>query len=245
LSCMAGPGGCTTTVDGVYLTRERCSLCKISDGYNQSGEGSDHSLRSGVRGLVPFEPYPLGLENFPAPGGSMVRGDVQVPLYTLPLPPRLEFVPQVKYGVKVNSKRGFNPQSPITFSVGGQGGMLLQDAMGEKYEGLVGRDDPMFPGCRRTAISLRIQWPGCEPWTRHVNTVNWKNPRGPITRSTLAHKISKIMDSFIKDDKGKAKVGEHWRVGAGHIELKDLILDSIEHVSRGSWQPRFFVMRRE
>ena len=25
--------------------------------------------------------------------------------------------------------------------------------------------------------------------------------------------------------------------GVGHIELKDLILDGIEHVSKGSWQP--------
>jgi len=34
---------------------------------------------------------------------------------------------------------------------------------------------------------------------------------------------------------------ERWRVGNGHIELKDLVLDSIEHVTKGSWQPQIFV----
>jgi hypothetical protein len=36
---------------------------------------------------------------------------------------------------------------------------------------------------------------------------------------------------------------ESWRVGSGHIELKHLVLDSIEHVTKGSWQPKFFVTR--
>lgn len=40
-----------------------------------------------------------------------------------------------------------------------------------------------------------------------------------------------------------AKADEDWRVGAGHIQLKDLILESIEHVTKGSWQPRIFVIR--
>jgi len=35
---------------------------------------------------------------------------------------------------------------------------------------------------------------------------------------------------------------ESWRVGNGYIELKDLVLDSIEHVTKGSWQPQIFVM---
>ena len=35
---------------------------------------------------------------------------------------------------------------------------------------------------------------------------------------------------------------ERWRVGSGHIELKDLVLDSIEHVTKGSWQPQIFAV---
>lgn len=35
---------------------------------------------------------------------------------------------------------------------------------------------------------------------------------------------------------------ERWRVGNGHLELKDLVLDSIEHVTKGSWQPQIFAL---
>lgn len=66
-------------------------------------------------------------------------------------------VPQRKYEIKTSSKRGFRPEPPIRFAVGDQNGMSLQDAIDERYEGLVGRDDGMFLGCDCTAISLRIE----------------------------------------------------------------------------------------
>jgi len=34
---------------------------------------------------------------------------------------------------------------------------------------------------------------------------------------------------------------ERWRVGNGHRELKVLVLDSFEHVTKGSWQPQTLV----
>ncbi|KAF9649174.1 hypothetical protein BDM02DRAFT_3095106 [Thelephora ganbajun] len=145
--------------------------------------------------------------------------------------------------MKASGKRGFNPEPPIRFAIGDQSGMPLQDAMDERYEGLVGRDDGVFLGCDCTAISLRIEWPEYRGWNRHINTVDWKKPRGPITRSKLAFKIAKIIDLFIKSNQGMVISDECWRVGNGHIELKDLILGSIEHVTKGSWQPQIFVMR--
>lgn len=175
----------------------------------------------------------------------MQFGGVQVPLWTLPLPlpPRRVLVPQRKYSIKASSKRGFNPEPSIRFAVGEQSGMSLQDAMDEKYEGLVGRDDGMFVGCDCTAISLRIEWPEYKAWNRHINTVDWRKPRGPITRSKLAYKIAKIVDSFIKSNQATPVIDQLWRVGTGYIELGDLILDSVEHVTKGSWQPQLFLMR--
>lgn len=132
----------------------------MPDGYDQGAEGSS---QRNVGGVVPFEPYhPPGLENIPALEGPMVQGDTQVPLYTVPpapppLPPRRELVPQAMYGGKANSKRGFNREPSITFAVDNQSGFSLEDAFNEKYEGLVGRDDGMFVGGGRTAISLRLQ----------------------------------------------------------------------------------------
>ena len=84
----------------------------------------------------------------------MQIGGIQVPLWTVPQP---ILVPQRMYGMKTSSKRSFRREPPIKFAVGDQNGMPLQDAMDEKYEGLVGRDDGMFLGCDCTAISLRIE----------------------------------------------------------------------------------------
>lgn len=78
-------------------------------------------------------------------------------MWTLPLPLPRMLVPQRKYSIRANNRRGFNPEPPIMFAVGNQTGMSLQDAMDERYEGLVGRDDGMFVGCDCTAISLRIE----------------------------------------------------------------------------------------
>jgi hypothetical protein len=44
-------------------------------------------------------------------------------------------------------------------------------------------------------------------------------------------------------NQGMDTAEEDWRVGVGHIELKDLILDRIDQVSKGSWQPQIYVMR--
>lgn len=156
LSYMVRPQGCATADDGVYLTSEHCSLPKMSDGYDQDVQELDYSERD-IGGVIPFEPYSRGLENFPAPGVPVVQGNIEVPPHTPPLPLRRELVPQARYGDKANSKRGFNREPSITFAVGTQDGMSLQDAMNEKYEGLVGRDDEMFVGWGCTAFSLRVE----------------------------------------------------------------------------------------
>lgn len=168
----------------------------MSESYIQGAESELDGSQRIIAGVNPFEPYQSALESISAAGGSamQIRG-IQVPLWTLPLAPQRILVPQRKYGIKTSSKRGFHPEPPIKFDVGGQNGMLLEDAMNERYEGLVGRDDGMFLGCNCTAISLRIevytfsdvlsklvvsarfvddffdlplQWPKYKAWNRHV-----------------------------------------------------------------------------
>jgi len=129
----------------------------MSKSYSENIEELDDSQRT-IAGVNPFEPYPQILEGFSAAGGSTVQvGGISVPLWTLPLPPRRVLVPQRQYGIKANNRRGFNQELPIRFTVGDRSGMSLQDAIDERYEGLVGRDDGMFVGCDCTAISLRIE----------------------------------------------------------------------------------------
>ncbi|KAF9785303.1 hypothetical protein BJ322DRAFT_822813 [Thelephora terrestris] len=211
-----------------------------SNSYNQASVD--------VGGCKPPGQYSQGIENTPSPEGSMVQqGVLDFPQTLFLLPPRGDLVPQMRYGMRTNKKGGFCPAPPITFAVGNQSGILLQDAIDERFEGLLARDDGMFVGCRSTAISFRIQlpsqWPGLQPWTCHINTLDWKKSRGAITRSKLTYKIAKAVNSFIEVNQGMDTAEEDWRVGVGHIELKDLILDRIDQVSKGSWQPQIYVMR--
>ena len=34
---------------------------------------------------------------------------------------------------------------------------------------------------------------------------------------------------------------EKWRLGPGHITIDQITLVALEHVSKGSWQPHFYV----
>lgn len=52
----------------------------------------------------------------------------------------------------------FNPEHPITFpSRSGRDGIALSDVLGENFDHLVGRDDPMFANYTGPAISLRLE----------------------------------------------------------------------------------------
>ena len=132
-------------VDSVHLTSDHSPLSK--------GKFYRASTRT-----EPGDPLlsPPAFENLSAAGGSSVQvGGSQVPL--LYFPPNLQRVLVPQRRIDTYSKRDFHPEPPILFAVGDQSGMSLEDAMNERYEGLVGRDDGMFVGCGCTAISLRIE----------------------------------------------------------------------------------------
>jgi hypothetical protein len=71
-----------------------------------------------------------------------------------PAQPMEILVPQDPYRAR---GRDFVPSHPpIQFNNGSNWGMSLRDALDGKYQGLQGRDDPMFKGFG-SSISLRIQ----------------------------------------------------------------------------------------
>lgn len=82
----------------------------------------------------------------------MVGASISAPVL---LPHRGLLVPQVVYGI--HDSGGFGQEPPTMFVVDNQRGIPLQDAMEEKYEGLVGRDERMFSRCGSSMISCRIQ----------------------------------------------------------------------------------------
>jgi hypothetical protein len=108
---------------------------------------------------------------------------------------------------------------PIEFDHNFKGVMSLRDAMDGEYQGLLGRDDPMFLGFG-SSISLRIQVrmfvntlkvvlivstsflclkiKGYEPWHQKIYTMDWCSPPRPITRAKLSTNIARHVKKFIQ-----------------------------------------------
>jgi hypothetical protein len=100
------------------------------------------------------------------------------------------------------------------------------------------------------------QWPGYQPWSRTIPTRDFRNPPGPITRSKLAKNVAKSVGRFImvgaisseydscltgtiqeQHDRPMEEDGDPaWLVGPRRIEVNDLVLVRLDHVSKGSWQ---------
>ncbi|KAF9221404.1 hypothetical protein BS17DRAFT_711300 [Gyrodon lividus] len=119
-------------------------------------------------------------------------------------------------------------------------GMSLEDALKLRLKHLKDKDEPMFIGCG-PSISLRIQWPGYPAWTTQIRTMDFKNPKGPITKMKLAKNIANCVRRFIETMNRRSMEEDsdpRWKVGQRHIQVKDLILVSLHNVSKGSWQPQ-------
>jgi hypothetical protein len=93
--------------------------------------------------------------------------------------------------------------------------------------------------------------------------MTWAANRGPITRAKLVTEVCKVLRTFIQvsetfllptrfshqqcNQKGKQATSveqghERWIVGPGNITEDNLVLFSIEKVSRSSWQPIVYVV---
>jgi len=135
-------------------------------------------------------------------------------------------------------------QPPILFDLIGcsQRGVAAKDAVNKRYHNLVGRDDPMFEESG-SSVALRFEWPGYKSWSRQIKTNDWRKTRRPITRAKLATDISKSLSLFIQEMENEPidPLNEKWRLGAGHITVDQITLVALEHVSKGSWQPHFYV----
>ncbi|KAI9511593.1 hypothetical protein F5148DRAFT_1280687 [Russula earlei] len=159
--------------------------------------------------------------------------------------PRGPMVPQKRYKPHTNSDRKryvdeVKLEHSITFFMQNPDelGISLRDAMHGRYARLVAREEPMFRE-RGPSISVRINWPGFQPWSRQIPTRDFRNPPGPITRAKLAKNVAKSVARFIGEHKGRAMEEDGdpaWLVGPGKIDVFDLVLVRLDHVSKGSWQ---------
>lgn len=119
-------------------------------------------------------------------------------------------------------------------------GITLEDALRFRLKNLQDKDDPMFEGCG-PSVSIRIEWPGYRPWTKQIPTMDFKTPKGPITRAKLAKNIANCIRRFVEwaeKQSMEADADRKWRVGRKYIKMEHLMLVSLHHVSKGSWQPQ-------
>ncbi|KAG2070213.1 hypothetical protein BDR04DRAFT_1155820 [Suillus decipiens] len=133
-------------------------------------------------------------------------------------------------------------KEPIIFKTAhpDQWGIALEDAMKAKMKDLIDKDDNMLEDCG-PSVSIRLQWPGYRAWTKQIPTMDFKSPKGPITRAKLAKNIANCVKRFIEEkemERMEMEADRRWRVGTRYIRMEDLILVSLHHISKGSWQPQ-------
>ncbi|KAH7924917.1 hypothetical protein BV22DRAFT_474630 [Leucogyrophana mollusca] len=125
-------------------------------------------------------------------------------------------------------------------------GIPLADALARRFDRLENRSTPVLADVGSVTVSLRIEWPGYASWSGQISSKNWKKTRGPPTREAIAHKVAKHVRRFIEDRQNKQyenKWTKNWSVGQNGIELQDLVLVALRHVSAGSWQPELRLIR--
>jgi hypothetical protein len=160
-------------------------------------------------------------------------------------------VPQKRYKPHTSSDRRryvdeVHLESSINFFMHkpDEEGIPLKDAMHGRFARLVARDESMFQE-RGPSISVRINWPGYQPWSRQIPTRDFRNPPGPITRAKLAKNVAKSVARFILEHKGRPMEEDGspaWAVGPNKIDVFDLVLVRLDHVSKGSWQAQLQLM---
>jgi len=128
----------------------------------------------------------------------------------------------------------------ITFKVHGRCGMPLGSALRGIYSGLSGRDSPMFVGSR-TSISIRLEFPNCLPWAQQMRTKDWRRKPSPITKAKLATEVAKKVDRFLKDVRPDLQNPQSPHP-PGPVNINQLALVALEHVSMASWQPHIRII---
>ncbi|KAH9036379.1 hypothetical protein EDB85DRAFT_2209576 [Lactarius pseudohatsudake] len=161
-------------------------------------------------------------------------------------------VPQKRYKPHTSSDRrryvdevNLEPSIHFYMQKPDEEGIPLKDAMHGRFARLVSRDEPMFQE-RGPSISVRVNWPGYQPWSRQIPTRDFRNPPGPITRAKLAKNVAKSVARFIQEHKGRQMEEDGdaaWLVGPGKIDVFDLVLVRLDHVSKGSWQAQLQLVR--
>ena len=102
-----------------------------------------------------------------------------------------------------------------------------------------------FQRCLRQWLMV-LQWPGYQPCHKQVSARDYRRERRMITKEKLAKVVAKCIKEFMDTmSRQPMQVGSdmRWRIGPYDIQVDDIILVSLHHVSQGSWQPQLRLRR--
>lgn len=148
-------------------------------------------------------------------------------------------VPQEIYASK---DRTFKPRVISAFRIHGAAGIPLAAILRGETEGLEGRALPALPDDMTcTKVSLRILWPGYEPFTKQIMI---RTGGRTVSMDRLVEVIAKVLVEFCQKRALVPTSDPAWRLGPGSITVDDMTLVGILHVSRSSIQPLVDVLVR-
>ncbi|KAI0807179.1 hypothetical protein C8Q74DRAFT_43821 [Fomes fomentarius] len=130
-------------------------------------------------------------------------------------------------------------QNVVYFKRPGSEGVLLAELLGKRsMPDLVDGDRAGLPNDVAAKISIRIEFPGCVPYTRQIMSRRSTSTGEPILLISLGHKIAAEMRKFMEMTTEAHKPLMHDGIV---LEMKDLLLCRLTRASSGSWVPEFKV----
>ncbi|GJE93009.1 hypothetical protein PsYK624_091680 [Phanerochaete sordida] len=98
------------------------------------------------------------------------------------------------------------------------------------------------PGTSAEKIHLRINYPGSPTFDEAINVLDHKKNRQPVSKAKLLQRVCLAIKNMTqKNARSADSVPDPWRIGPGGIGFENIVLHSLEHVSRGTWQPTLSV----
>ncbi|KAK7019615.1 hypothetical protein R3P38DRAFT_1255110 [Favolaschia claudopus] len=139
---------------------------------------------------------------------------------------------------------------PIIFDVinSSEYGILVSDALNGGARWLRHSDDEVVFRYG-PSLSIQLEWPGYQQWSRRIRVPDSRSPpRRPFTMAMLARSIARCIRQFVLQcytEPMQADADERWKIGPGpnEIKLEDLILECIDEVAKGCWQPQLKLRR--
>ncbi|KAI9568067.1 hypothetical protein HD554DRAFT_2022730, partial [Boletus coccyginus] len=96
----------------------------------------------------------------------------------------------------------------------------------------------------KKTFTLRVQWPGYKLWSKTIAALDWTKSRAPITRVKVAEAVATAIQGLFEKYRDKPYDPGHaeWNVGPNGVQLDQICLVALHHVSRGSWQPQLCLL---